>query len=196
MPPRKTNQPLDTTIEVGEQQLSLATAPSHLRYQLAWESVYTVRWLTRSSRTSSDLDPPLSVEQMIADGYLAVPVADPLTAILDDDTLTARLGLDDAISQLRQRYALWQAHMADIEQAKLAASNTLHAIESKFGPATPEQLNGMHTSLQRLYQEERDARLHLWRDLSRIKINLPAIAREYLAAYRKSDLLSGSGGGL
>lgn len=135
-----------------------------------------------------------TVEQIVAEGYFAAPPGDPVTALIADREHTSKLGLDDVITQIRQRYVVWQRNVDDIETAKLAAINALHDWEAEWGRADPQQLSALHTTLQRLYQQERDERGSLWRDVSRLKQALPESAQQYLSAYRKVSLLKSEPG--
>jgi hypothetical protein len=42
---------------------------------------------------------------------------------------------------------------------------------------------------QKLYEQQRDERTTLWKDVSTLKLALPETAQNYLAAYRKAAIL-------
>lgn len=48
--------------------------------------------------------------------------------------------------------------------------------------------------LQNLYSQERDERVTLWRDVARLRSQLPEAAQTYLTAHRKLQLLDTPGG--
>jgi len=151
---------------------------------------------------SSDPDPmkpfrgPQTVEQIIQRGYFAVPVADPETALISDKRDTSRLGLEDTIRQIRDRYQIYEHNAYDIELGKCAAITSLFALEAERGgvPADSKELYGLSKVLQRFYQEQRDERVKLWQDVARIRERLPETAQQYLAAYRKMAILEGDDG--
>ena len=130
-------------------------------------------------------DGPQTVEQIIRQGYLAVPQADPIAAILTDKQHTSWLGLDDLIQQSRGRAQIYQQNAYEIEQAKCEAWNSLFRIEASQGrPANDQHHYVVDKRLQELYAEQRTERQSLWRDLSRIRLNVPESAQQYLSAYR------------
>jgi hypothetical protein len=139
-------------------------------------------------------DEPETVEDIIARGYFAAPPTDPITGLIEDRNTTARLGLDDMIAQVRGRYVVWWLNHQDIERAKLAATNALHDWAAYFGPPGVELHATVHQTLQRLYQQQRDERTHLWRDVSRLRLALPEAAQQYLSAYRQLRILNEPGG--
>ena len=47
----------------------------------------------------------------------------------------------------------------------------------------------LNKSLRELYEQQRDERVRLWQDISRLKQSLPEQAQQYLAAYRKVSIL-------
>ena len=61
---------------------------------------------------------PQTVEQIIRRGYLAIPRAEPETAIISDKKDTSRLGLEDVIGQIRKRYELYDKNINEIEIGK------------------------------------------------------------------------------
>jgi hypothetical protein len=47
----------------------------------------------------------------------------------------------------------------------------------------------MNKRLDKLYNEQRGERINLWRDISKLKLQLPETAQQYLSAYRKTSIL-------
>jgi hypothetical protein len=137
---------------------------------------------------------PQSVEQILAHGYLVFPHSDPAEAILSDKKGTAWLGLDDVIAQIQHRYEVYARNIYDLQISKCAAVNSLYTHEAWHGPSNSRIEYSVQKRLDRLYQSERDERINLWRDISRLKLLLPERAQAYLAAYRKVSLLEESGG--
>ena len=142
------------------------------------------------------LDRFQTVEQVIANGYFATPGGEPVTAILTDKKGTAWLGLDDVIDQIRQRYDIYHRHMEQMECAKCAATNTIYAHEAyhEKGSADSRQHYARHKRIQELYEQQREERVNLWRDVSRLKLVLPELAQGYLSAHRKVSALDDTGG--
>lgn len=138
------------------------------------------------------LDRPQTVEEIVARGYLAVPPGDPATAIISDRKDTAWLGLDDIISQVRNRYEIHERNMYELELAKCAASNAIFRIEADRGgmPVSSKEQYAKDKRLQEIYQEQREEQVNLWRDVSRLRLSLPEIAQLYLSAYRKARLFN------
>ena len=135
------------------------------------------------------LDRNQTVEQIIAHGYFAPPPGDPITAILSDKKTTSWLGLDDIIAQVRHRYDVYRQNMYELELAKSAATNSLYAHWAYHGPPDAKQFYSRHKRIQELYQEQRDQRVNLWRDVSRLRLALPETAQSYLSAHRKLQAL-------
>lgn len=135
-----------------------------------------------------------SVEQVIANGYFAIPLGDPVAAIISDKRGTSWLGLDDVISQIRQRREMYQQNTYELELAKCAAMNTIYAHEAYEGPASSKQFYARHKQLQELYEQQRVERTSLWKDVSRLRLALPESAQAYLAAHRKMQALNSATG--
>jgi len=135
------------------------------------------------------LDRNQTVEQIIAHGYFAPPPGDPITAILSDKKTTSWLGLDDIISQVRHRYEVYRQNMYEMELAKSAATNSLYAHWAYHGLPDAKQFYSRHKRIQELYQEQRDERVNLWRDVSQLRLALPETAQSYLSSYRKLTAL-------
>ena len=130
-----------------------------------------------------------TVEDIISRGYFAVPQYDTIQALLSDKKHTSRLGLSDIIGQIRNRYALYEKNIYDLEWAKCAAINTLYAHEAWHGPPDSRAEYSVGKRLDKLYKDQREERTNLWRDISRLKLLLPETAQLYLAAYRKTSIL-------
>lgn len=144
----------------------------------------------------SHLAGPQTVEQIVSQGYFAAPGGDPITAIISDRQHTARLGLDDVVCQIRQRHEIHEQNLNEIELAKCAAINAIYHHEAYVGPgsATSKQHYAKHKAIQGLYEQVREERTALWKDISRLKLLLPESAQQYLTAHRKAVALSTSPG--
>jgi hypothetical protein len=128
---------------------------------------------------------PQTVDQVIQRGYLAIPRSEPETAIITDKKDTSRLGLDDVIGQIRRRYELYDKNFYEIEIGKCYLISSAHAIESARGGVI---LNSKE-KYGELYLQQRNERVNLWRDVSRLRLQLPENAQQYLSAYRKVSIL-------
>jgi hypothetical protein len=137
---------------------------------------------------------PQSVEEIITSGYLAVPKSDLAEAIISDRKRTAWLGLDDIIGQIRQRYEVYEKNIYDLEIAKCAVINTFYTHEAWHGPSTTKLEYSVNKRLDKLYNDQREERIELWRDVSRLKLLLPEQAQKYLTSYRKVSILEDSKG--
>ena len=138
--------------------------------------------------------PGQTVEDVIRDGYLATPRSEPETAMISDRKHTFWLGLDDIIGQVRQRYTVYEQNVYELEVSKCAAINSLYAHEAYHGPTNSRIEYSMHKMMDKLYKDQREERMNLWRDISRLKLLLPEKAQEYLAAYRKASILEDNEG--
>jgi hypothetical protein len=173
--------------------------PAYRTLLVAWPGEPTyVTAISEHPRSSycgaTSIDQPQTIEQIIASGYFAVPAGDPITALVSDRTFTSKLGLDDMVTQIRERYQIWEHNREQIEISKLAAINAVHDWEALHGSVDGKQFSALHRTLQQLYQEQREERVNLWRDISRLREGLPPVAQEYLSAYRKQTLLEDNGG--
>jgi len=160
---------------------------------------YSVYDFTSFSGSLRQSERPATVEEVIAHGYFAAPQGDSATALISDRKQTAWLGLDDIISQIRRRHALYEQNVYELEQAQCSAVNAVFRIEADRGsvPATSEEQYSLQKRLQELYTEQRKERVELWRDTSRLKLLLPEAMQSYLSSYRKMSFLEGgfAGGG-
>ena len=134
---------------------------------------------------------PQTVDQVIHRGYLSIPKSDPETAIISDKKDTSWLGLDDVIGQIRRRYELYDKNIYEIEIGKCYLISSVHGIESARGGVVldSKEKYGLTKNISQLYQQERDERINLWRDVSRLRLQLPENAQQYLSAYRKVSIL-------
>ena len=130
-----------------------------------------------------------TVEGVIRNGYLSIPRAEPETAIISDKKRTSWLGLDDIIGQVRNRFEVYERNNYELEISKCAAINCLFEHEAHHGPPTSKVEYSVEKRLDRLYSEQREERVNLWRDISRLKLLLPENAQNYLSAYRKVSIL-------
>ena len=137
---------------------------------------------------------PPTVEQIVAQGYFSVPKSEPETAIISDKKHTSWLGLDDIIGQIRHRYEIYQSTLYDLELSKCAAINSLYTHEAWRGPSDSKLEYSVSKRVDRLYLEQREERVNLWKDVSKLKLLLPESVQLYLASYRKVSILQDSGG--
>ena len=146
---------------------------------------------------TSDIVPKISkprgqtIEDIIRSGYFAIPNSEPETAIISDKKQTSGIGLGDIISQVRQRYQVFEKSIYEIEIGKCYAISSALAIESSRGgiALNSKEMYGLNKSIQEFYQQQRNERMKLWQDISRLKQSLPEQAQQYLSAYRKVSIL-------
>ncbi|MFC1765397.1 hypothetical protein ACFL6U_25415 [Planctomycetota bacterium] len=149
---------------------------------------------------TSDLVPrhtysiPQSVDQVIRKGYLFIPKSEPETALISDKKHTARLGLDDVIGQIRNRHQLFEKNMYDLEWAKCSVINSLYQHQAYHGVPDGKVEYSVNKRLDELYSDQREERTNLWRDVSRLRLQLPENAQQYLSAYRKVAILEDTKG--
>lgn len=134
---------------------------------------------------------PQTVEGIVAQGYFAVPQGDLESALISDKKETSWLGLDDVIRQVRHRYAIYEANMYQIELGKCYAMSSLFGLIAYRGGvrADSRETYGLDKGLREFYEQQRDERVKLWQDVSRLKQSLPEAAQQYLASYRKLAIL-------
>ncbi|MHC4728573.1 MAG: hypothetical protein ACYS17_15240 [Planctomycetota bacterium] len=132
-----------------------------------------------------------TVEDIISNGYFAIPKSEPEIAIISDKKQTSGLGLGDIISQVRQRYEIYERNIYQIELGKCYALNSVFYIEAMRGniPQNSREAYSLSKSLREFYEQQRDERVRLWQDVSRLKQSLPEQAQQYLSAYRKVSIL-------
>ena len=135
------------------------------------------------------------MEQVIAQGYLAVPRSEPETAILSDKRHSAWLGLDDTVRQIRHRYEIYSRNLDEIDLSICEANNAVFRQEADQGaPANERQRYSANKRIQMLYEQQRAERINLWRDVARVRSDLPETVQQYLGAYRKVSMLEDSRG--
>ena len=137
---------------------------------------------------------PQTVEQVIQRGYLAIPKSEPEIAIITDKKHTARFGLDDVIGQIRKRYEVYDKNLYELEWSKCEAINCLYRHEGYHGPPDSKVEYSVSKRMNDLYQEQRLERVNLWRDVSRLRLQLPENAQQYLSSYRKVSILEDDNG--
>ena len=130
-----------------------------------------------------------TVEDIIRSGYFAIPKSDPETAIISDKKHTSQLGLDDVIGQIRNRQELYHKNIYELELAKCAVINSLYKHEAYHGPSDSRVEYSVGKRLDELYADQREERMNLWRDISKLRLILPENAQQYLSAYRKVSIL-------
>jgi len=132
-----------------------------------------------------------TVEDIINSGYFPVQKSEPETAIISDKKQTSGLGLSDIISQVRQRYEIYERNNYQIELGKCYALNSIFYIVATRGdlPQNSREAYSISKSLRELYEQQRDERVKLWQDVSKLKQTLPEQAQQYLTAYRKVSIL-------
>jgi len=137
-----------------------------------------------------------TVEDIIHNGYFPIPGSEPETAIISDKKHTSSLGLSGLISQVRQRYEIYERNIYQIELGKCYTISSQLAVESSRGGVcmNSKEAYSLNKNLQELYQQQRDERVRLWQDISRLKQSLPEQAQHYLSAYRKVSILEDNKG--
>lgn len=136
-------------------------------------------------------DGPQTIEDLIWQGYFAVPNHEPETAVLYDRQHTSWMALDDVLGQVRQRYEIYKKNMLDIAWSQCYAFNEL----ARHGrPATDDAYAAYDKRMHDLRSEHRAERVAFWRDVSRIRERLPESAQQYLSALRKLQILGDEGG--
>jgi len=132
-----------------------------------------------------------TVEDIIQRGYFAIRESEPETAIISDKKQTSGLGLSDIICQVRQRYEIYERNIYQIELGKCYTLNSVFTVEAHRGgvPPNSREAYSLNKSLGEFYEQERDERVRLWQDVSRLKQTLPELAQQYLSAYRKVSIL-------
>ncbi len=132
-----------------------------------------------------------TVEDIIQRGYFPIRESEPETAIISDKKQTSGLGLSDIIHQVRQRHEIYERNIYQIELGKCYTLNSAFTVEAHRGgvPPNSREAYSLNKSLGEFYEQERDERVRLWQDVSRLKQTLPELAQQYLSAYRKVSIL-------
>ena len=154
-------------------------------------TLHSKRYFSPSKTLARLDDGPQTDEQLVEHGYFVVPTAEPEMAILHDRKQTSWLGLDDILTQVRHRREIYAKNMLDIEWAKCYAFNEL---VRGGGPAAEEKYAMYKRRLQDLHAEQRAERVTLWRDVSRLRQQVPESAQQYLSASRKLDIIGDTDG--
>ena len=162
-------------------------AAEGLPYKLAPQAGYD---LPREMRRCGMDRGPQTVEDVIARGYFSVPSGALETAMISDKKETSWLGLDDLIRQIRRRYEIHDQNMAELDEALCEAENAIFRQEAAQGcPANDKQMYSRDKRTQDLYEQQREERVNVWRDVTRLRESLPESAQQYVAAHRKLSLL-------
>jgi hypothetical protein len=131
-------------------------------------------------------DGPQTVEDLIQEGFFAVPAREPELAGLYDRRQTSWMALDDVLGQIRDRHEVYRRNILDIQWAQCYAFNEL----ARNGPpATDEAYAAYERRMQDLRADQRAERVALWRDVARIRERLPESVQQYLSAFRKLQIL-------
>ena len=69
-------------------------------------------------------------------------------------------------------------------------TDRIYASEAYNGPPSDKQFETLHRRIQDLYQQQREERVNMWRDVSRLRLGLPETIQQYLGAHRKLGLLN------
>ena len=101
---------------------------------------------------------------------------------------------DFLCAEVRKRYEIYERNLYEIELGKCAATNSLYAHWAYHGPPSARHFYSRHKRLQELYEQERDERTSLWKDVSRLRQALPESAQAYLSSHRKLQALDDVGG--
>ncbi len=75
--------------------------------------------------------------------------------------------------------------------SRSAAVNAIYQHEAYRGPgsADSKQHYAKHKEIQKLYEQQREEQVNLWKDVSRLRGLLPENAQMYLSAHRKLAVL-------
>ena len=130
---------------------------------------------------------PQTVEDLVRDGYFAVPAREPETALLVDRQDMAWLTLDDALAQIREREDIYRKNMLEIEWAKCYAFNEM---ARQGWPFSDEKSALYQRRITDLHADQRGERVRFWSDISRVRQLVPPSAQQYLSALRKSQILN------
>jgi hypothetical protein len=131
-------------------------------------------------------DGPQTVEDLVRDGFFAVPDHEPETAVLYDRRHTSWMALDDVLTQIKNREEIYKKNMNEIAWSQCYAFNEL---ARNAHPANEEAYAVYERRMQDLRAEQRAERTMFWRDVSRIRERLPESAQQYLSAFRKLQIL-------
>jgi len=142
------------------------------------------------SQLSSASEEQQSVDRLVADGCLTVPMADPIAAFLADRQHTTRLSVDDALTQLRRRDDLYRTHLGELLQEEVRVLNAMHSFPKHMDRVAPDIYLSIQQQLQRLAKERREERTSFWQDITRLRATVPEMVANYLTSYRKTSIFS------
>ena len=136
----------------------------------------------------------LTIDQIVDHGYLPVPAAEPVEAMIDDRHRVSGLGLEDCLAQMQRRYELYEQHMNALTYTRMRAINAAQSWFDVAGRLTKGADPELERTLRDLDQQQREERLSLWRDVSRLRQQMPEWVRAYLETHRRSHLIRRIGG--
>ena len=146
---------------------------------------YQPFFLKQSEKTDIDKGPQ-TVEQLLYHGYLSMPKMAPETAIFADKKHTSWLGLDDIITQIKHRENVYHDNMTDLKWSQCYAFNEM----TKGGwPSSDEKELIYNRRMQDVASQERLERTSFWRDVSRLRQQIPESLQGYLSVLRKTEIL-------
>lgn len=129
---------------------------------------------------------PQTVEQLLYHGYLSIPKTAPETAIFSDKKHTSWLGIDDLISQINHREKIYNDNMTELKWSQCYAFNEM----TKCGwPVSDEKELIYNRRMQDIASQERLERTSFWRDVSRLRQQVPESLQGYLSVLRKTEIL-------
>jgi len=133
----------------------------------------------------------MTVEDIIQDGYFSVSAAEPEMALISDKAQTTKLGLSDIIQQVRSRYEIYETNMYQIELGKCYTLSAVFGLIASRGGVRMDgrEVYSLDKRLQEFYEQQRDERVRLWQDISKLRQLLPEQAQSYLSAHRKLSIL-------
>jgi len=140
-------------------------------------------------------DKPQTVEQVVYQGYFAVPKSsESAAAMITDKTHTSWMGLEDVIGQIKGRNEIYERNMYELELAKCSAFNVFFEHVRNNGDIASDQVYySLNKNLSRIYERQMTERTRLWQDVSKLRRELPETAQMYLSAMRKSDIFKDNG---
>lgn len=132
-----------------------------------------------------------TVEDIIQRGYLHISQSVPETSLISDKKDISKIGLSDIISQIRNRYQIYEKNIYQIELGKCYTISSQLAVESSRGGVamSSKEAYGLNKNISEFYEQQRDERNRLWADVSKLKLLLPEQAQNYLSSYRKMSIL-------
>ena len=149
-----------------------------------------------SYQFSINPDKPQTVEQVLYQGYFAVPKSsEPAAAMITDKTHTSWMGLDDVIGQIKGRNEIYETNMYELELAKCSAFNVFFEhVRNNGNIASDRVYYSLNKNISRIYEQQMNERVKLWQDISKLRRDLPEAAQSYLSSMRKSDIFKDDSG--